>query len=185
MPIEELLKMYGGGVPTDQETEENAAEDETEDKTNVEIKPPSDSGPTTSAASAKNSNNSATTTEAGITIETQPREETEENDVPGTKRRGSDSPQPAAKKSKSELARFYEAAVEGRALRSQGSGQAEEGQEEEYEEEIEESDLENRDYSWKKTIMIGPSFQAFVPSDLDAYGDTLPYGNFLFPVAIR
>ena len=33
--------------------------------------------------------------------------------------------------------------------------------------------------------MIGPSFQAFVPSDLDAYGDTLPYGNFLFPVAIR
>ena len=75
--------------------------------------------------------------------------------------------------------------IEGRALRSQGSGQAEEGQEEEYEEEIEESDLENRDYSWKKTIMIGPSFQAFVPSDLDAYGDTLPYGNFLFPVAIR
>ena len=179
MPIEELLKMYGGGVPTDQETEENVAEDETEDKTNVEIKPPSDSGPTTSAISAKNSNISATT-EAGITIETQPGEETEENenDVPGTKRRGSDSPQPAAKKSKSELARFYEAAVEGRALRSQGSGQAEEGQEEEYEEEIEESDLENRDYSWKKTIMIGPSFQAFVPSDLDAYGDTLPYGNF-------
>jgi len=176
MPIEELLKMYGGGVPTDQETEENAAEDETEDKTNVEIKPPSDSGPTTSAASAKNSNNSATT-EAGIKIETQPGEETEESDVPGTKRRGSDSPQPAAKKSKSELARFYEAAVEGRALRSQGSGQAEEGQEEEYEEEIEESDLENRDYSWKKTIMIGPSFQAFVPSDLDAYGDTLPYEN--------
>ena len=75
--------------------------------------------------------------------------------------------------------------IKGRALRSQGSGQAEEGQEEEYEEEIEESDLENRDYSWKKTIMIGPSFQAFVPSDLDAYGDTLPYGNFLFPVAIR
>jgi len=178
MPIEELLKMYGGGVPTDQETEENVAEDETEDKTNVEIKPPSDSGPTTSEASAKNSNTSATT-EAGITIETQPGEETEENenDVPGTKRRGSDSPQPAAKKSRSELARFYEAAVEGRALRSQGSGQAEEGQEEEYEEEIEESDLENRDYSWKKTIMIGPSFQAFVPSDLDAYGDTLPYEN--------
>jgi len=25
--------------------------------------------------------------------------------------------------------------------------------------------------------MIGPSFQAFVPSDLDAYGDTLPYEN--------
>merc|ERR1711935_449321 len=83
MPIEELLKMYGGGVPTDPETEENAAEDETEDKTNVEIKPPSDSGPTTSEASAKNSNTSATT-EAGITIETQPGEETEENenDVP-------------------------------------------------------------------------------------------------------
>ena len=38
-----------------------------------------------------------------------------------SKRRGSDSPQPPSKKSRSELARFYEAAVEGRALRSQGN----------------------------------------------------------------
>ena len=42
---------------------------------------------------------------------------------------------------------------------------------------------DGRDYSWKKTIMIGPSYQASVPGGLSAYGDTLPYGNckyFLF-----
>ena len=32
--------------------------------------------------------------------------------------------------------------------------------------------------SWKKTIMIGPSYQASVPSGLSSYcGDTLPYEN--------
>ena len=36
---------------------------------------------------------------------------------------------------------------------------------------------DGRDYSWKKTIMIGPSYQASVPGGLSAYGDTLPYGN--------
>ena len=37
---------------------------------------------------------------------------------------------------------------------------------------------DGRDYSWKKTIMIGPSFQASVPGGLSSYGDTLPYGKF-------
>ena len=50
-------------------------------------------------------------------------------------------------------------------------------EEEEPYEECEDSDFEKQDYSWKKTIMIGPSYQASVPSDLDAYGDTLPYGK--------
>ena len=36
---------------------------------------------------------------------------------------------------------------------------------------------DGRDYSWKKTIMIGPSFQASVPGGLSSYGDTLPYEN--------
>ena len=36
---------------------------------------------------------------------------------------------------------------------------------------------DGRDYSWKKTIMIGPSYQASVPGGLSSYGDTLPYGN--------
>ena len=193
MPIEELLKMYGGGAPADQDTEENAVEDETDetegrDKIKAVDKQPKESElttvPATSLSSAKDISNTVSnvvTNERPVT-EDQTGEEGEGNgsDVSGTKRRGSGSPQPAAKKSKSELARFYEAAVEGRALRSQGSGQAEEGQEEEYEEEVEESDLENRDYSWKKTIMIGPSYQAYVPSDLDAYGDSLPYG-IIFP----
>ena len=35
---------------------------------------------------------------------------------------------------------------------------------------------DGRDYSWKKTIMIGPSYQASVPGGLSSYGDTLPYG---------
>ncbi len=50
--------------------------------------------------------------------------------------------------------RFYEAAVEGRSLRSSGGLQ-----EEEEEESGEEEPEEGKDYSWKKTIMIGPSYQ--------------------------
>jgi len=181
MPIEELLKMYGG-VPTDpgDNENENTNEGETDSKTETDVKPPQNSdtiaSPATSAATIPNRIETATDETSTVEVEVED-EETGENEVPGAKRRGSDSPAPPVKKSRSELARFYEAAVEGRALRSQGSGQVEDGQEEEYEEEVEESDLENRDYSWKKTIMIGPSYQAYVPSDLDAYGDTLPYEN--------
>jgi len=100
----------------------------------------------------------------------------------GEKRRNSDSPVPnsptvhPAKKSKSELARFYEATVEGRALRSTSGGRDDADEEES---EGEDSDNEGRDYSWKKTIMIGPTYQASVPSDLSSYGDTLPYGKTL------
>jgi len=99
---------------------------------------------------------------------------------------GSMSPPPPAKKSKSELARFYEAAVEGRALRSSaaaggggGGGPEEEEDESEPEAGGESSDHEgSRDYSWKKTIMIGPSYQASVPSGMADYdGDALPYEN--------
>ena len=39
---------------------------------------------------------------------------------------------------------------------------------------------DGRDYSWKKTIMIGPSYQASVPGGLSSYGDTLPYGNLIY-----
>ena len=49
--------------------------------------------------------------------------------------------------------RFYESTVEGRSLRSSGVIAEEE------EEESEEEQEEGKDYSWKKTIMIGPSFQ--------------------------
>lgn len=100
----------------------------------------------------------------------------------GEKRRNSDSPTPQSggnqpsKKSRSELARFYEATVEGRALRSTSGGQGGEDVEDE-ESEAEDSDHEGRDYSWKKTIMIGPTYQASVPADLCYYDDTLPYEN--------
>jgi len=81
------------------------------------------------------------------------------------------SPSPA-KKPRSELARFYEASVEGRSLRSSAGVQ-----EEEEEEESEEEQEEGKDFSWKKTIMIGPSYQASVPAGLCDYDDTLPYEN--------
>ena len=51
------------------------------------------------------------------------------------------------------MLRFYEATVEGRSLRSSGGIQDEE------EEESEEEQEEGKDFSWKKTIMIGPSYQ--------------------------
>jgi hypothetical protein len=47
--------------------------------------------------------------------------------------------------------------VEGRSLRSSGGLQ-----EEEEEESGEEEPEEGKDYSWKKTIMIGPSYQVLV-----------------------
>ena len=68
--------------------------------------------------------------------------------------------------------RFYEATVEGRSLRS-SAGAPEEEEEESGEEEVE----EGKDYSWKKTIMIGPTYQASVPGGLCSYDDTPPYEN--------
>lgn len=100
--------------------------------------------------------------------------------VGGEKRRSAESPPTTSgpqpnKKSRSELARFYEATVEGRALRSTSGGQTEDVDEDESD--GEDSVHEGSDYSWKKTIMIGPSYQASVPPDMSTYGDTLPYEN--------
>ena len=65
--------------------------------------------------------------------------------------------------------RFYEATVEGRSLRSSaGVGQEEEEEESGDEEEEAEKDTFP---SWKKTIMIGPSYQASVPSGTTNYDD--------------
>ena len=170
MPIEELLKMYGA-VPSASEPEATAAvaKPEAEVMTETDVK--------------KDEPKEVTTTERPKEAEPMAEshddcnvEDTAGNAEQTTKRKGSLSPQPPMKKSKSELARFYEAAVEGRALRSQGGSQPED-MEEEDEEEGEDSDFENKEYSWKKTIMIGPSYQASVPSDLAIYGDTLPYGK--------
>jgi hypothetical protein len=63
--------------------------------------------------------------------------------------------------------RFYTSAVEGRSLRSSGGNPGEDGDggggagggEAEEDEESEEEIEEGKDYSWKKTIMIGPSYQ--------------------------
>ena len=173
MPIEELLKMYGAVPSGGGESEPAAAAAPPQ-----EIKADED---LSKAADDSKKEEPIANTSKDLVIE-EPSGSTTDYDAEAaigevsSKRKGSLSPAPPMKKSKSELARFYEAAVEGRALRSQG--QPEDMEEEmEDEEGCEDSDSENRDYSWKKTIMIGPSYQASVPADLAIYGDTLPYGE--------
>ena len=174
MPIEELLKMYGAVPSGEGESEAGPAQ---------EVKEADEELP--KAADESKKEEPISNTPKDLVIEEPIIGSTDggagydavANIGEGSsKRKGSLSPQPTSmKKSKSELARFYEAAVEGRALRSQG--QPEDMEEEMEDEEGEDSDSENRDYSWKKTIMIGPSYQASVPADLAIYGDTLPYGK--------
>lgn len=88
---------------------------------------------------------------------------------------GSNTPPP--KKSRSELAKFYEATVEGRSLRSSVPGGGGPGEEEDEESGGEEETEEGKDFSWKKTIMIGPTYQASVPLGLSDYDDSPPYEN--------
>ncbi len=73
--------------------------------------------------------------------------------------------------------------MEGRSLRSSGGlGQGNDDEEEDSDGGgavggvggADEESEEGRDYSWKKTIMIGPSYQATVPSGLSDYDDSLP-----------
>jgi len=154
MPIEELLKMYGYNNPpatTEPEPKETKEIEEDIEKTDED---PEEKGEPTKEPSP---------------VE----EEVQEEPSSASKgeKRGSSSP-PPAKKARSELAKFYEATVEGRSLRS-SAGVVEEEEAEEEEEEVE----EGKDYSWKKTIMIGPTYQASVPGGLDNYDDTPPYEN--------
>ena len=119
MPIEELLKMYGAGPSTSGDQEEskekpedvlehNEEEEEEEEVVKDQIKDESNSN-----VEKMDMTSESTMNEEAII---------DKDDPSGSsKRRGSDSPQPPSKKSRSELARFYEAAVEGRALRSQGN----------------------------------------------------------------
>ena len=166
--------MYGAAPGGEQEEPDDKAEDEGQEEINETVpaipkeKVKSDQAPTAEVKTADEFAGSENAIDQQI-----------RDDPSSSKRRGSGSPTPpSTKKSRSELARFYEAAVEGRNLRSQGGGGPDEVDEEEYEEVGEDSDTDKQDYSWKKTIMIGPSYQASVPSDLAAYGDTLPYGTY-------
>lgn len=178
MPIEELLKMYNYGPP--QPSVQESSDDKhplgpssskgtPEKKGDQSDKDHGDGEEGPSRAHEHEKDDSL----IDMSIHD---EDDGDGDLSGGKRRGSSSPQPPSKKSRSELARFYEAAVEGRALRSQVGGQPDDIDEEE-DEDADDSDFEGRDYSWKKTIMIGPSYQASVPSGMASYGDTLPYGN--------
>merc|ERR1719264_1679447 len=126
-------------------------------------KDPAEAGPSEAGAAE----------EAEVDAEDDEEEEGEELVTQGEKR-GPGSP-PPAKKSRSELAKFYEATVEGRSLRSSAGV----GQEEEEEERGEEEEEGEKDTfpSWKKTIMIGPSYQASVPSGTTNYDDSPPYEN--------
>jgi len=147
MPIEELLKLYGYNNATQKDTAvEKAAQEEEkkEESDQEEIVEPE--------------------------LEVEAPQEIVIDVSKGDKR--SSSTPPPSKKARSELAKFYEATVEGRSLRS-SAGAPEEEEEESGEEEVE----EGKDYSWKKTIMIGPTYQASVPAGLCSYDDTPPYEN--------
>lgn len=148
IPIEELLKLYGY----------NNSQKDAVEKPSQEVENKTDSDP-------------EEVVEPDVEVEApQAQEELVEDAQKGEKR--SSSTPPPSKKARSELAKFYEATVEGRSLRS-SAGAPEEEEEESGEEEVE----EGKDYSWKKTIMIGPTYQASVPGGLCSYDDTPPYEN--------
>merc|ERR1719431_2072678 len=144
MPIEELLKLYGCNNSQKEAVEKPVEEPEKKEESDQEeiVEPD---------------------------VEVEPPQEIV--DASKGEKRGSASP-PPSKKARSELAKFYEATVEGRSLRS-SAGAPEEEEEESGDEEAE----EGKDYSWKKTIMIGPTYQASVPAGLCSYDDTPPYEN--------
>merc|ERR1719264_941962 len=166
MPIEELLKMYGYN--------KDAAKD------------PGEAGPSEAGAAEEaevdaeddeeeeEDGDKEEKTEVEKVSSEEKDEKGEEASLTQGEKRGPGSP-PPAKKSRSELAKFYEATVEGRSLRSSAGV----GQEEEEEESGEEEEEGEKDTfpSWKKTIMIGPSYQASVPSGTTNYDDSPPYEN--------
>lgn len=149
MPLEELLKMYGYNQAADKDadTKEEPEEEEIDEELSEEKLAEDDDEiiePTLNQSQV---------------------DETSENLEIKEEEGGSMSPPPAKKLKKSELARFYEAAIEGKDLDDESG-----------EENGDETD-EGKDYSWKKTIMIGPSYQAVVPPGLTKYDDTPPYEN--------
>jgi hypothetical protein len=150
MPIEELLKLYYNKPPEgDEQTNNGENPQQPEEQDESEVK------------AGESETTGSLSEDPSQTVSTR-----------GEKR--TMATPPPAKKSKSELAKFYTSAVEGRSLRSSAGNPGEVEEEEESEEEIE----EGKDYSWKKTIMIGPSYQASVPHGLTDYdNDTLPYEN--------
>lgn len=181
MPLEELLKMYGygNGAPAGENNheEEVGAKDQEGSKQEEGDK-------------EVDHKTGERTSDEGKTMEAESPDAAVAPSSSSDRKRGSMSPPPpAAKKAKSELARFYEATVEGRSLRSSAGGPADDEEEEEDgggnagaggQGADESSDVEGggRDFSWKKTIMIGPSYQASVPATTeDNYGDTPPYEN--------
>jgi len=165
MPIEELLKMYGynNSQPQAKDEEEDTEEQEevTESKDAEESDKVEKGEPTKDIVQENRIDEDQVQEDSAI--------------VHKGEKRSSSTP-PPAKKARSELAKFYEAAVEGRSLRS-SAGVVEEPEEEEEEPEEEEDVEIGKDYSWKKTIMIGTTYQASVPDGLNNYDDTPPYEN--------
>merc|ERR1719500_368375 len=165
MPIEELLKMYGYNKDAAKDPEE-AGPSEAGAAEEAEVDAEDDE-------EEEEDGDDEEKTEVEKVADEEKEEKGEELVTQGEKR-GPGSP-PPAKKSRSELAKFYEATVEGRSLRSSaGVGQEEEEEESGDEEEEGEKDTFP---SWKKTIMIGPSYQASVPSGTTNYDDSPPYEN--------
>ncbi|KAK7083555.1 Mesoderm induction early response protein 3 [Halocaridina rubra] len=187
IPIEQLLAMYGGYPPEEQEGE-------TEDQTNGE-------GETTQPVDENDNSN-----EAEIIENEGGENETEEQDEPEVvSSRSSTSeenvnshekelkpegrPERKRREKTSELAQLYAdmdtngdapTTSTSRSLRCHktvgilnagGSRQQSEDEEEE------EGEGSGEEEDWHKTIMIGSAYQAQVPEGLQAYGATPPYEN--------
>jgi len=169
MPIEELLKMYGGASYNQPGTEDTDTKDkeEGEEEEKKEGDEETSKGET---AEEETLEKGEPTKEISVPLLLAEVEAEEEPQFLSKGEKRSSSTPPPAKKARSELAKFYEATIEGRSLRS-SAGVV--GEEEDEEEEEEPEELP----AWKKTIMIGPSYQASVPGGLDNYDDTPPYEN--------
>jgi len=169
MPIEELLKMYGGAGYT-QPPDDDAKEKEEDEGGDAQCENKDvDENTSKEVTTDDKTLEKGEPTKEAFTVSSVAQTDEEPEILSKGEKRSSSTP-PPAKKSRSELAKFYEATIEGRSLRS-SAGVV--GDEEEEEEEEEPEELP----AWKKTIMIGPSYQASVPGGLNNYDDTPPYEN--------
>jgi ELM2 domain len=185
MPIEELLALYGYGerggggsgggeertsrLDEDMEDDEEDDEDEEEEDESVES--------TSSSSTAVVQDNKGTKRPAS-------KSETS-GEAPASKSMKTEGSTSIRPKSRSDLHLLYAQSTEegslpeARLLRSAGAAGANAGDEEDEGDEEDDVDYAPGEDEWRKTIMIGSDYQAYVPSGLSPYenSQTLPYEN--------
>ena len=185
MPIEELLALYGYGerggggsgggeerisrLDEDMEDDEEDDEDEDEEDESVE---------STSSSSTAVVQENKGIKRPGSKSETI-------GEAPASKSMKTEGSTSIRPKSRSDLHLLYAQSTEegslpeARLLRSAGAAGANAGDEEDEGDEEDDVDYAPGEDEWRKTIMIGSDYQAYVPSGLSHYenSQTLPYEN--------